>query len=103
MEELKLELAISGKGAVVKVRIVEVASAKRNPLAPSVPTTNEVGPPNHYSGTWYVLLWPARLAKEIVDRINGETRKALADPEFNAGLLKIGAIGQCYRRAGSVH
>ena len=32
------------------------------------------------------------MPRDIVNRLNGEVRKALADPEFGNSLLKLGAV-----------
>jgi len=58
-----------------------VASAKRSPLAPDLPTMTELGYPIDID-TWYGLLAPAGTPKEVVARLNAETVRILNLPEL---------------------
>ncbi|MFZ5781727.1 MAG: Bug family tripartite tricarboxylate transporter substrate binding protein [Pseudomonadota bacterium] len=64
-----------------KVRVVAVASDKRLPQLPDVPTVQEaVGFP--YSiNTWYAAYAPARTPRPIVDKLNAAFNEALRHPE----------------------
>lgn len=54
-----------------------VASAKRSPSFPDVPTAAEAGVPGYEVSTWYALWAPAKTPPEIVNRMAAEVQKAL--------------------------
>jgi len=58
-----------------------VASSKRSPLAPDLPTMTELGYPIDID-TWYGLLAPAGTPKEVLARLNAETVRILSLPEL---------------------
>src|SRR5262245_59614371 len=53
-----------------------VASSKRSPLAPQIPTMTELGYPIDID-TWYGLVAPAGTPAEVVARLNAETARIL--------------------------
>ena len=95
-----VQLTVTGIGSVLpyladkKVKVLAIASQKRSVLAPDIPTALEAGLPNYATSTWYALIGPPKMPKDIVDRLNTATRKALADNDFINSLLKIGAVPQ---------
>jgi tripartite-type tricarboxylate transporter receptor subunit TctC len=58
-----------------------VASSKRSPLAPELPTMTELGYPIDID-TWYGLLAPAGTPKDAVAKLNAETVRILNLPEL---------------------
>jgi tripartite-type tricarboxylate transporter receptor subunit TctC len=60
-----------------KLRALAVTGAKRSPAAPELPTVAESGYPGFEAGTWYGILGPANLPKEIVTKVHTDTVKAL--------------------------
>jgi tripartite-type tricarboxylate transporter receptor subunit TctC len=72
-----------------KLRALGVASNKRFPLAPDVPTLAEQGHPVE-GGTFFALLGPAKLPAHIVTTLNREVNKALALPEVREKLIGLG-------------
>jgi len=73
-----------------KVRPLAVSTAKRNPTMPEVPTTAEAGVKNSESSLWVALWGPAGMSPELVSKINGDVRKALADPGTKTKLENLG-------------
>jgi tripartite-type tricarboxylate transporter receptor subunit TctC len=74
-----------------KVRILAAATPKRLALRPDLPTVTETALPGFETGTWFGLLGPANLPKDIVGKIHAEVAKVLADPEFRQrNLVKFG-------------
>lgn len=73
-------------GAVVthvkagRVRPVAVTSDQRIKQFPDVPTITESGVPGYEFTAWVGAFVPARTPSAIVNRLNDELRKALADP-----------------------
>lgn len=73
------------------LRALAVASAKRVPALPQVPTFAEAGLPGLQAAAWYGVTGPAGIPKEIVGRLNGEFNKLLKDPVVAKRLQDIGA------------
>jgi tripartite-type tricarboxylate transporter receptor subunit TctC len=59
-----------------KLTGLAVASSKRSPLAPNVPTMAELGYPIDID-TWYGLVAPAGTPKEVIAKVNAETVRIL--------------------------
>lgn len=70
-----------------KLRVLGVASAARSPIYPDAPTLREQGLPNVVGAGWYGFLAPAATPGAIVDRMQDEVMRALADPEVKQKLL----------------
>jgi len=64
-----------------RIRMVGVASPKRMPAAPEVPTFNEQGIPGIDLTSWIAFVGPPKMAPELVARINGLLVQALAAPD----------------------
>ncbi len=77
-----------------KARAIATTGAKRAALMPDVPTVAESGFPGYEALNWYGFLGPAKLPKDIVERLNRELVKALANPEAVAQLNKTGVEPQ---------
>ncbi len=73
------------------LRPLAVASEKRLPALPDVPTFKEAGIPMQASA-WYGLMLPANASSEAVTRLNSEINKILRNPEIIAKLTAMGAI-----------
>jgi tripartite-type tricarboxylate transporter receptor subunit TctC len=73
-----------------KLRLLAVGTKTRLGLYPDVPTIDESALEGFFFNSWFALVFPAGTPKEIVERVNGEVRKALAQPETRD---KIGAQG----------
>jgi len=64
-----------------KLTGLAVASAKRSPLAPDIPTLAELGYPIDID-TWYGLVAPAGTPKHVIAQLNAETLRILNLPEL---------------------
>jgi tripartite-type tricarboxylate transporter receptor subunit TctC len=62
------------------VRALAVTGKQRSPLLPDVPTVEEAGVPGYVYYTWFGLWAPKDTPAAIVGKLNGEVKKALADP-----------------------
>ncbi len=73
-----------------RLRVVAVALDQRAPLAPDVPTLAEAGMPQvavrHFGG----LYGPAKMPREIVDRLSRETNTLLNLPDVRDQLQRQG-------------
>ena len=68
-----------------------VASSRRLPALPDVPTFAEAGTPM-LASAWYGLMLPANAPKDVVTRLNTEVNKILKTPEIQQKLVSMGAI-----------
>jgi tripartite-type tricarboxylate transporter receptor subunit TctC len=73
-----------------KVRALGVTSLNRTAALPEVPAIAESGLAGFDVSNWLGVLAPAKTPKEIVARLNGEIRKAMADPEIRKQLTAVG-------------
>jgi tripartite-type tricarboxylate transporter receptor subunit TctC len=64
-----------------KVRALAITSRKRSPLMPELPSIEEAGVPGYEYHTWFGLWAPKGTPQPIVDKLNAEVTKALADPD----------------------
>lgn len=72
-----------------KLKLIGVPAAQRHPEYPSVPTFAEQGISGFEYSTWFAVTAPAGTPAAIVNRLQAEVVKALADPgvqERYAGL-----------------
>jgi tripartite-type tricarboxylate transporter receptor subunit TctC len=67
-----------------------VNGAKRAAALPDVPTTLEAGYSRAEYPIWFGLFLPAKTPREIVDRLNRETLKALQTPRLRERLAQLG-------------
>ena len=75
-----------------RLRALAVASDKRFPLLPDVPTAAEAGLPGYETSVWWGLVAPAKTSPEIVRQLNAETNKALANPAIANKLGELGIV-----------
>lgn len=73
-----------------KLRLVGVMTDSRQPEYPATPTLKEQGIQGFDFSTWFSLAAPTGTPKEIVDRLQREAVKALADPEIRARYAALG-------------
>ena len=91
-----VQMMISGIGPLLpmtksgRLKPLAVTSVKRSVLAPEIPTANEAGIPGYFSSVWYALLAPPKLSKDIIDFLNTETKKVLANKDVKESLLGLG-------------
>lgn len=71
-------------------RALAVTGKTRWPDFPDVPTVAETVLPGFEVISWTGMAAPANLPKPIVDRLNGEVRKALAVPDVKQKLTAMG-------------
>jgi tripartite-type tricarboxylate transporter receptor subunit TctC len=74
-----------------KLRALAVTSLKRVDDLPQVPTVAESGYKGFEAVTWFGVLGPANLPKDITARLNSEINKALQAPDLQKKLSDQGA------------
>jgi tripartite-type tricarboxylate transporter receptor subunit TctC len=73
-----------------QLRVLGVASAERSPIYPEAFTLREQGLSNVVASGWYGFMAPAATPGAIVDRMQAEVIRVLADPEVKQKLLAQG-------------
>jgi tripartite-type tricarboxylate transporter receptor subunit TctC len=72
-----------------RLRLIAIASNKRSPAMPELPTVAETLPGVEVSA-WYGLLAPAGTPRAIITRLHAETVKAIADPKVASAIRNAG-------------
>jgi tripartite-type tricarboxylate transporter receptor subunit TctC len=73
-----------------RLNALAVTPAKRAPALPDIPTLGEAGVPVVVVN-WYGLIAPGRTPKAVVERISGETAKAMQSPDMMTRLVAEGS------------
>lgn len=73
---------------------IAVASSKRLPEMPDVPTFTEAGVNGFEAGIWYAFVAPAGTPKPIIDRLNTEMNASLAEEAVIDALYKAGVAAE---------
>jgi tripartite-type tricarboxylate transporter receptor subunit TctC len=73
-----------------KIRALAVTSAERWPHTPELPTLAEEGIKGIAAVNWWGILFPAGVPRPIVDRVNADLVKALANPSVKSSLAVLG-------------
>ncbi len=74
-----------------RMRALAVSTAKRSSALPEVPTVAEAGLPGFVFDFWIGLLAPAKTPRAVVNKLNAEVAKILAQPEVKERMAKLGA------------
>jgi tripartite-type tricarboxylate transporter receptor subunit TctC len=73
-----------------RVKVLGLASAKRSPLLPDVPTLAESGIRDAEAIVWFGMAGPPKLPRAIVDKLNAQVNKTLALPDVKQRLDQLG-------------
>jgi tripartite-type tricarboxylate transporter receptor subunit TctC len=73
-----------------RLRALAVTSARRSPVAPTVPTVAEAGIAGYELVSWFGLVAPAGLPLELARRLNGEVSRVVRGAEFREQLTGEG-------------
>lgn len=75
-----------------KLRALAVASEKRNPVYPDVPTVAESGYPGFSAESWFGIAAPAGTPDAIVEKLNKGIVQAMQSPDFRQKLEQVGFV-----------
>jgi tripartite-type tricarboxylate transporter receptor subunit TctC len=75
-----------------KLRALGVAIPQRSPFLPDVPTIGEQGYPGFESVGWIGICAPAQTPVAILDKLNAEVKKMLAQPEVQAKFEQLAFV-----------
>lgn len=73
-----------------KMRALGVSISKRSQALPDVPTVAEAGLPGYYAASWYGLLLPAGVPKDITNALTKEIGAIMREPDIQDKMLKQG-------------
>ncbi len=73
-----------------KFRALAVTTAKRSHVVPQVPTIQEAALPGFDASLWYAIFAPAGTPSAIVQRLNAEVVKAMAQPKSKEAIEGFG-------------
>lgn len=90
IEMVSMGLASTRVADSGQLKILAQAGPSRHPMLPEVPTTAEAGMPEVRMDTWFGLVGPPGMPKEIVVRINRELAAIAKEPAFQDKLAKLG-------------
>ena len=74
-----------------RVRMLAVGSGQRSPSAPEVPTIAESGYPGFEVTSWWGVLGPAAMPKEVVARLNTEIVRIMSTADARERIGGLGA------------
>ena len=70
-----------------RLKILAVATEKRTPLRPDIPTMAESGLPDFAIRVWFGVFAPAGTPADIQDKLNADLNSILNDPNFAKSAL----------------
>jgi tripartite-type tricarboxylate transporter receptor subunit TctC len=82
--------SVLGQFQAGQMRAIGIASPKRNPQAPDVPTLREQGIANADAESWAAFFAPANTPKPILDRLSGAIIAILNKPDVRERITKLG-------------
>jgi tripartite-type tricarboxylate transporter receptor subunit TctC len=90
IEMVSMGLASTRVADSGQLKILAQAGPSRHPMLPEVPTTAEAGLPDVRMDTWFGLVGPPGMPREVVTRINRELAAIVKEPAFQDKLAKLG-------------
>ncbi|WP_395322633.1 Bug family tripartite tricarboxylate transporter substrate binding protein [Variovorax sp. UC74_104] len=75
-----------------KLRMLAVASLRRSPLVPDVPTLDELGLKGFDADAVFGLYAPAGTPQAVIRRVNAEVNRALESPAVRSRIEILGNV-----------
>ena len=72
-----------------RVRALAVTSEQRDPTLPQVPTVADTVP-GYEATAWFGIGMPKGTPRDVIDKVNAEVNRALADPKMRDRLAELG-------------
>ena len=72
-----------------RLRALGMTSSQREPSMPDVPTVGETVP-GYEATAWFGVGMPKGTPREIIEKVNAEVNRALADPKMRERLAELG-------------
>ncbi|VCU69101.1 Tripartite tricarboxylate transporter family receptor [Pigmentiphaga humi] len=89
---MELMPPVMGQLSSGALRAIGVASLKRSPLLPQVPTIDQSGVPGYEASSWNGLSAPPGTPPEVVASLQKAIARAIADPEVSQKLVAAGTV-----------
>jgi tripartite-type tricarboxylate transporter receptor subunit TctC len=88
-------LVVQGAVALPQVRAGTIKalanlSPQRSASMPDIPTSDETGVPGLYMSGWFGFFAPKGLPKDVLAKLNGAMKQALADPTVKSRFAELG-------------
>ena len=93
IEMVSMGLASTRVAEGGQLKILAQTGPSRHPMLPDVPTTAEAGLPDVRMDTWFGLVGPPGMPKEIVARINKELAVIAKQPAFPGEAVQARPCG----------
>ncbi|WP_085936900.1 tripartite tricarboxylate transporter substrate binding protein [Enhydrobacter aerosaccus] len=84
--------AMKGTIEAGEVRALATTGLTRSTVLPDVPTLNEAGVPGYEATIWLGVMAPIGTPKDIVERLNAEIGKIVANPQTRKAWAEQGAV-----------
>jgi tripartite-type tricarboxylate transporter receptor subunit TctC len=65
-----------------KLRLLAAATRERIPRLPDLPTVSESGVPGYEAGTWFALVGPAGMPREVTNFLYTDVKRVMNEPAF---------------------
>jgi tripartite-type tricarboxylate transporter receptor subunit TctC len=65
-----------------KLRLLAAATRERIARLPELPTVSESGAPGYEAGTWFAIMGPAGMPREVTNSIYANIKLVLNEPAF---------------------
>jgi tripartite-type tricarboxylate transporter receptor subunit TctC len=75
-----------------RIRVLAIASPKRFPALPDVPTLHEAGLPDVDLASWFVLMAPSDTPDAVVALLNQKINVILSQPDIRKRLIDLGLV-----------
>jgi len=86
--------AVIGNIRAGQLRALAVTSAQRTAVAPEIPTVAESGLPGFEAATWFALVAPVGTPGELLTLLNGQVKRALAEPDVKRRFADLGMTAE---------
>ena len=86
-DNLGVSLALVKSG---NLKLIAVATPKRMPSLPEVPTIAETLP-GFEAAAWFAIVAPAKTPAAVIDKVNAGVNEALQDPDIQKRLAELSA------------
>ena len=73
-----------------RLRSLGQTGSQRSPIAPDMPTIEEAGIAGYSSTTWYMVLGPASMSKDLVKTLQAQIARAVNTPDLQEKLKATG-------------
>ena len=73
-----------------KLRGIAVASSRRSPVLPDLPTLSEAGLTGFAADSWFGIMAPAGTPKDVIAKLNADIVRSLDSPEVKDIITKQG-------------